>query len=294
MAFKNLGKRTVTGILLAVAFVLVLFLPRFVSWGGGVLLSVCALAVLTAGGEIFRILFSHETPTRAFLRAACWFCAPLVTFVFCFLTFVLQQERFSDFGAAIVPVSIWIGFILLLALHFVRTSGEVSELLRPLAEDLLAFTVLSVCGSCLIGLSYWGGESLALLWLVASVASNDMAAYFGGSVLGGPKLAEAVSPGKTVAGGIVGGLAGILCGFALGFFIFPEISSFQIAVLSALVALSAPVGDLVKSVLKRVYGVKDTGTLFPGHGGVLDRIDGMLFGAVPTFLFLVSFFGVDV
>ena len=294
MAFKNLGKRTVTGILLAAAFIMVLFLPKLVSWGGGVVLSVCAFAVLTAGGEIYRILCTHESRPRAFLRSACWLFAPLATFVFCFLTFVLGEERSPLFGAEIIPLSIWASFTLLLALRFVRTSGEVSHLLKPLAEDLLAFTVLSVCGSCLMALSFWRGDTLALLWLVASVASNDIAAYFGGSILGGPKLAEAISPGKTVAGGVVGGLAGTLCGFVFGLLLFPEVSILEIAVLSIMIALSAPVGDLVKSVLKRVYGVKDTGALFPGHGGVLDRIDGVLFGAVPAYFFIISLFGAGV
>ena len=125
----------------------------------------------------------------------------------------------------------------------------------------------------------------ALLFLLAVVWMADTAAYFTGSVLGRTKLAPHVSPGKTVEG-VVGGVIGVVL---LAWLCGTMIWKFEVGLLmrwiglAAVTALFSVVGDLTESKLKRIAGVKDSGRLFPGHGGVLDRIDALT-AAAPVFV----------
>lgn len=118
-----------------------------------------------------------------------------------------------------------------------------------------------------------------VLLLLAIVMSSDTFAYFAGSAFGRHKLAPRVSPGKTVeglAGGIVGGIVGALVVRQLG---LPAVPIAAAVVLGIVVSAFGVTGDLVESLMKRWSGVKDSGRLFPGHGGMLDRLDSLLFGA---------------
>jgi phosphatidate cytidylyltransferase len=129
------------------------------------------------------------------------------------------------------------------------------------------------------------GGGWPVLWLLLVVWATDVTAFAVGRTVGGPRLAPAVSPGKTwsgLAGGIVGamivgGLAGrIAWGGGAG-----------AALLAGILAVVAQIGDLGESLLKRRAGVKDSGHLIPGHGGALDRLDGLLFAA-PAFAGVVA------
>jgi len=115
-----------------------------------------------------------------------------------------------------------------------------------------------------------------LVWLVAIVATTDIAAYFTGKCIGKRQFSE-TSPNKTwegVIGGVVGGtVVGAAVGFATHSVLFAIFTSL-------LVSIASVWGDLFESYLKREAGVKDSGSIFPGHGGFLDRLDGYLFGVV--------------
>jgi phosphatidate cytidylyltransferase len=125
------------------------------------------------------------------------------------------------------------------------------------------------------------------LWIVAVVVACDVGAYFAGRALGGPKLWPAVSPKKTWAGLGGGMLAAAVVG-ALFSWATTGTYAAQVATVSAVAALVAQGGDLAESSLKRRFDVKDSGTLLPGHGGALDRLDGFcaatLIAAAVTFL----------
>jgi phosphatidate cytidylyltransferase len=127
-----------------------------------------------------------------------------------------------------------------------------------------------------------------VLWLLLVVWATDVCAYVAGRTIGGPKLAPRVSPSKTWAG-LVGGMAGAsivggLAAMELGAGLWLG------AGLGPVMALVAQTGDLFESTLKRRAGLKDSGHLIPGHGGLLDRIDGLVFAA-PLFAALVWLFG---
>lgn len=118
-----------------------------------------------------------------------------------------------------------------------------------------------------------------ILLLFACVWGADTMAYFTGRAIGGPKLAPAISPGKTWSGFFGGLIGGVLIAWGvmavIGYSMLPMF--FAVA---AILVLFSQIGDLFESALKRRFGVKDSGTIIPGHGGVLDRIDGLVFSAV--------------
>jgi phosphatidate cytidylyltransferase len=145
------------------------------------------------------------------------------------------------------------------------------------------------------GLLYVGAPAFALmvlewtrydliLWAMLVTWATDIFAYFAGRSIGGPKLAPRISPNKTWAG-LIGGMAGAGVVGALTAYLFDLDPLFLLA--GAPMGLLAQLGDLYESKVKRRLGVKDSGTLLPGHGGVLDRVDGLLPVAIATLLLLL-------
>lgn len=118
-----------------------------------------------------------------------------------------------------------------------------------------------------------GGGLQTFVLLLAVVWATDIGAYLCGRVVGGPKLAPRVSPGKTWSGAAGGLLAAVLVGAAATLAAQPPLT---VVVVAAVLSVLAQLGDLAESAWKRHFQVKDSGTLIPGHGGVLDRVDGLL------------------
>jgi len=145
------------------------------------------------------------------------------------------------------------------------------------------FVYLAVPAFALLVLS-WAYDGL-VFWVMVVTWATDIFAYFAGRAIGGPKLAPRISPNKTWAG-LAGGVAGAgLAGWGIAW-LFDLGFPFQW--IGAPMAVVAQGGDLYESWVKRRAGVKDSGTLLPGHGGVLDRLDGLLPVALATLLLLVA------
>lgn len=121
---------------------------------------------------------------------------------------------------------------------------------------------------------YWTVFAFAVAW------ASDIMAYLAGSTFGGPKLWPRFSPNKTWSGFIGGLVAGTVAGALLAAFLDMGIGPVWGAVLGLAASLATMAGDLWESALKRRYGVKDAGNLIPGHGGLLDRVDGLMFAVV--------------
>jgi len=133
-----------------------------------------------------------------------------------------------------------------------------------------------------------GGRNWIFLALFTTWAS-DTAAFFIGRKLGGHKLAPNISPGKTwegTMGGIVGAIIMSILFFTSTPFRLPLVY-WQVIGLSVLVSIFGQVGDLVESLLKRNMGVKDSGTLLPGHGGILDRMDSIIFAGIVVYYYVI-------
>lgn len=118
-----------------------------------------------------------------------------------------------------------------------------------------------------------------VIWLLCIVWATDSAAYIAGSIFGGPKLAPLISPSKTWAGAIAGLAAGTAAGLVLAQ-VAGVAPNWQFIGASVVLSFLTQCGDLAESFLKRTFGVKDASDLIPGHGGALDRLDGLIFATL--------------
>ena len=125
-----------------------------------------------------------------------------------------------------------------------------------------------------------------MLLAVLAIMSTDAAAYAGGRLLGRHQLAPSVSPNKTVEGAIFGWLGGFGATIALDQILNLDAEIWPLVLLAIVLPIASQIGDLAESLFKRAMDVKDSSNLIPGHGGVLDRLDSLLFGLPVVFLFL--------
>ncbi|MGL3605613.1 phosphatidate cytidylyltransferase [Rhizobium sp. G187] len=147
-------------------------------------------------------------------------------------------------------------------------------------------------GLSAISLSAIRGEDslglIAMLFVFVVVWATDILAYFVGRAIGGPKLAPRISPGKTWSGAIGGALAGVSGGVLLATSYFQDVGAWVVGIALAL-SISSQIGDLFESFIKRRFGVKDSSHLIPGHGGVMDRVDGLVFACFAAFFLAIAF-----
>ncbi len=113
-----------------------------------------------------------------------------------------------------------------------------------------------------------------MIWIAICVWATDVGAYFLGKIAGGAKLAPRISPGKTWSG-LIGGVCWAAVASAAMGLVFEQGATFMLASIGVAVAIVAQIGDLLELAAKRDAGVKDSGHLIPGHGGLLDRVDGL-------------------
>ncbi len=204
------------------------------------------------------------------------------------------------YGVFFVPVYavtqyfLWQGNGFIVALSFTALTAAVSMIVGGISKKSLLALVPSFYPALLIltmllcnDLPGDNGFMATLLIFVISPFTDTMA-YFTGSLIGGPKLCPKLSPKKTVSGAI-GGLVGGIAGAIAVYFIFtPTVDFFSPVLLFVIAgvagAILTQVGDLFESFIKRRVGIKDMGRIMPGHGGVMDRIDGMSFASVLMFL----------
>ena len=133
---------------------------------------------------------------------------------------------------------------------------------------------------------YW------VTYILAVIFAGDTGSFYTGKFLGIHKLTP-LSPGKTWEGAVGGLIANALCAVALGYTLFPSLSVITVSILGIGIGISGQIGDIAESMLKRMSNVKDSGKILPGHGGLLDRIDSLLF-ATPVLYIYLSFHNLSV
>jgi len=221
--------------------------------------------------------------------AAIWFAGPIFLLYVAVLAVAVtwEQSRMFDRSPYAAPILASIVMVLGVgmpdsapalvaasALVF-GASAKQDRILAGLSNALVLFGAL-----CFI---YLAGDAglMTLLWLIGIVVLTDLGGYFGGRLIGGPKLWPAVSPKKTWSGTLTGWAAAAL--FTL---VFPGIHAHGPWLILAAVILSAAsqAGDLFESHVKRKRGIKDSSNLIPGHGGVWDRFDGMLAASIAAWI----------
>ena len=124
-----------------------------------------------------------------------------------------------------------------------------------------------------------------VLWMMIIVWSMDTGAYFAGKKIGGPKMSPRISPNKTWAGLIGGAVTAVFFGLIAAHYFDLGFSMAFLAPAAAVLAIWSQIGDLAESALKRRFDVKDSGAIIPGHGGIMDRVDGVVFAAPAVALF---------
>jgi phosphatidate cytidylyltransferase len=173
---------------------------------------------------------------------------------------------------------------------------EIKQSLLSVSTTVFGVVYIALLGGCLAGVRVVPDNAAAahlssklLTTFFAFVMMSDTGAYYVGRAIGRRKLAPRVSPGKTVEGSIGGFAAAVVTGPLCRMIFFPELPVAHALALGAAVGVIGQLGDLAESLLKRSAGVKDSGKLLPGHGGVLDRIDSILFCA-PLLYFYARLF----
>src|SRR6185503_18401128 len=166
---------------------------------------------------------------------------------------------------------------------------EMNKSLASVAATVFGVVYVALLAGFLVGVRMMSGEvtgtniphlaSKLLTMFFAMVMMTDTGAYYTGRSIGRHKLAPRISPGKTIEGAVGGFITAIITGPLCRLIFFPEIPLLHAALLGAAIGIIGQIGDLAESMLKRGADVKDSGTLLPGHGGMLDRVDSILFCA---------------
>lgn len=240
-------------------------------------LLVAAVAVLTLF-EYYRAVFpSHDLPVGRWIPRIGLVLAPVIVWAI------------HGGNLAHVP--------LILALDLILVAGLTLPLYRndPQAPHLVAKQVLGLVYIPLF-LGFLAllrsGENGAywVFWILCIVAAGDTGAFYTGRHLGRRKLCPWVSPKKTIEGSIGGLAANVLVALLLKSIWFPTFSIFVCTVFALIIGAAGQAGDLFASEFKRSAGIKDSGSLLPGHGGFLDRLDALLFAAPLAYLLKISIF----
>lgn len=204
----------------------------------------------------------------------------------------VQQVKSGTFNWQLLLVSVALSAQGVLVLQVFEGRSDLQRASSFAAIVVPAMLLVSVAAPLLVVLSGTAMGVQLVWWLVAVVAINDASAYFVGRQFGRTKLAPALSPNKTVEGSLAGVVLGTVAGVVFWKWLLGSyaLSSFAVGVTSFIAVFSAQCADLSKSYIKRLNNVKDTGALFPGHGGVLDRFDGMI-GAAPVVVAALALYG---
>ena len=276
---STFATRLISGTIYVALIVLVLLLSMV--WGLWVLLSVFAVAGI--------IEFNRLTGVnRPYIFRIVLDCAAAVWLLY----------ATAQYGMAISHgIGIFLPYLLYLLYVVCRSTFLPHQAMLPsLGNSVIGQLYIAVPLALTIRLtlvvdpfsSMTQYNGLLLLAIFIFIWVNDTGAYLVGSRWGKRRLAPNISPKKSVEGSIGGLLLVLLSAVVLRLLLFPELSWLRILLIAAVVAIFGTLGDLFESSLKRRAGVKDSGKLIPGHGGILDRIDSLLL-AVPAVYLLLAF-----
>ena len=159
------------------------------------------------------------------------------------------------------------------------------QVLNQIAISCFALIYIGLTVGTLVSVRGQYGRE-ALLVLLLTIMVSDIVQYYGGRLLGRRPLAPVISPKKTIEGAVSGLIAGVFVTLLLGNIWLPLWSTLTLVLLGITVVALGVIGDLFESLIKRSVGVKDSSGLIPGHGGILDRLDSLLFAAPGYYVFL--------
>lgn len=256
---SNLAVRSLTGL------VGIPLLIAVVWYGDPILVPVVAVASTIAVWEFLRLSGHNNAPSPKFFALY----APF----FAVCAWQDASPGFEIAGALILPL-VWLIF---------KRSGNAFHSWAWISMGLLYAAWLPA--HAILLRNEVDGKGWLFIAIFATFAV-DIAAYFGGRAFGRRKLAPAISPGKTIEGAVFGFIGGILAAWLISIpFDFLPVGEALVA--GAVIGVVSQVGDLAESMIKRSVGVKDTGVIIPGHGGILDRLDSLVF-TVPVIYYFFT------
>ncbi|NLW28781.1 MAG: phosphatidate cytidylyltransferase [Erysipelothrix sp.] len=254
-------QRTITGIILAIIAALGILIDI------SIFKALLYIIVAIACHEIYHLKENNYS-----------IITPILMFLMVFVS------TFVDSGYMIIAISIY--FILMVLISLIDERLTLNDVTQNFTFGiLLAYALKGAIGI------YGSAGRWAIVWIFVANFATDIGAYYVGSLIGKHKLIERISPKKTIEGAIGGWLSGFVFGTGFGYFVLSQYLSMPFIVWSsALIPVTAQMGDLFFSMIKRKYNIKDFGRIFPGHGGVLDRIDSIIFSlfAIQTLITIWS------
>ncbi len=191
---------------------------------------------------------------------------------------------FKGMGAA---PPLFIGALFVFFLYSMLTGRELKDSAVDISFKALGLLYVALPLSYFPAIREMANGEWWILFLLAVIWASDTLAFVGGKLFGKHSLAPAISPKKTVEGALGGLLGAAVAGFLFNRFAPMGMGLKGVLILSLSIGFIAMIGDLAESLLKRSAGVKDSGTIIPGHGGILDRIDSILFPVPLLYYFLV-------
>ncbi len=236
---------------------------------------VCYLAVFVGGYELTRILLPKES--GKFHK------------ILFYLVLLLIFHLAANYAAfAVVAFSLLTVVFLILSILAHGAFNDLGNLVRYQATSVLGFVYVGLLPSYAYRLLDLNHGLFWFFTLLAVVFGGDIGAYLVGVLVGKHKINPRISPKKTWEGSIGGLIGSLIAGYACSLFL-PQIQLKTLLVTALCAGFAAQFGDFFESLIKRVVDVKDSGNLMPGHGGVLDRLDGVLF-ASPIIMIVASLF----
>ena len=279
--------RSITAIFIAAVYVGTVLLSVYLS---GIFYDIFVLMIAVgAAMEMCRAIAKRFTPA-----------VDIFVVLYAFLGYIAFYliEKYASSGLGIA--GFFAVFAALALICFLYCGVSKHKTARNAMSTMLAMIYPVTILAYMLGINYlsptYRVSAILLVFLVSTF--TDTFAYLVGSLLKGPKLCPKISPKKTVSGaigGLIGGIGGAFIVFALAKFnllhasLFSANTGFNVlhfVLLGFFGAVFTQIGDLIASYLKRRVGIKDYGNILPGHGGVLDRIDGMMFNAVVIYIYM--------
>lgn len=245
---------------------LALIIALYYFWAVEGLKAAVSFAAVVGTWELSRILFNKESSTL--LRA--------VFYVLCLVVFAMTTTALSSGLLALALAQILFVTFVLLQSH---DSKPLEDLLITHAKAALGFVYMGLLPAFSYKILQQSQGTIWFVFLLAAVFAGDTLAYIFGVLLGKHKIMPSVSPKKSWEGSVGGLLGSTLAGLLCWLFLFPEHPLWIFLILALIAGFFGQFGDFFESLIKRVAGVKDSGKIMPGHGGILDRIDGVLFAS---------------